>query len=216
VQDPKLLPCPTPISLLCPKFHLKWEKKLPSKFIIAATEGKANSFKLKVELETTDTTEIKSANALVDCGATGEFIDHHYAKSSQFWLLKLPSLSPSSILMVPPMKMELWQKLSTSYSNIKTIQNILYLLSPISESRNSSLDTLGYINTIWKSTGKLEKSRCLGVLLIAVLAVERMPNKSKLFIKLKSVGRKLVPMALSLNSIMTRKMLRILTTRQNA
>jgi hypothetical protein len=35
------------------------------------------------------TPEIKSANALVDCDTTREFIDHHYAKSSQFWLLKL-------------------------------------------------------------------------------------------------------------------------------
>jgi hypothetical protein len=38
-------------------------------------EGKTNSLQLKVELETMDTAEIKSANALVDCGATGEFID---------------------------------------------------------------------------------------------------------------------------------------------
>jgi hypothetical protein len=36
---------------------------------------KTNSLKLKVELETTDTAEVKSANALADCGATGEFID---------------------------------------------------------------------------------------------------------------------------------------------
>jgi hypothetical protein len=78
------------------------------------------------------------------------------------------------------------------------------------------LDTLGYINTIRKLTGKLEKLRCLGVPIIAVLAVERMPNKSKLIIKLKSIGRKLVPTALSLNSIMTWKMQRILTMRQNA
>jgi hypothetical protein len=53
----------------------KWERKLPSKFIIAATEGATNSLKVKVELETTDTADIKSTNALVDCGATGEFID---------------------------------------------------------------------------------------------------------------------------------------------
>ena len=45
------------------------------KFIIAAMEEKTNSLKLKMELETTDTAELKSTNALVDCGATGEFID---------------------------------------------------------------------------------------------------------------------------------------------
>jgi hypothetical protein len=82
MQNSEPLLFPTLTSLLCPNFCLKWERKLPSKFIIAATEGKANSLKLKVELETMDTAEIKSANALVDCGATGEFIDHHYAKSS--------------------------------------------------------------------------------------------------------------------------------------
>jgi hypothetical protein len=81
VHNSEPLPSPTPTSLLCPNFYPKWERKLSSKFIIAATEGKVNSLKLKVELETTDTAEIKSANALVDCGATGEFIDHHYAKS---------------------------------------------------------------------------------------------------------------------------------------
>jgi hypothetical protein len=82
MQDSKPLPSLTLTSPLHPNFCLKWERKLPSKFIIAATEGKANSPKLKVKLETADTAEIKSANALVDCGATGEFIDRHYAKSS--------------------------------------------------------------------------------------------------------------------------------------
>jgi hypothetical protein len=42
-----------------------------------------------VELKTTDIAEIKSTSALVDCGATGEFIDQHYARSFQFCLLKL-------------------------------------------------------------------------------------------------------------------------------
>jgi hypothetical protein len=79
MQDSELFPSPTLTSLLCPNFYPKWERKLPSKFIIAATEGKANSLKLKVELKTTDTAKIKSANALVDCGATGEFINHYYA-----------------------------------------------------------------------------------------------------------------------------------------
>jgi hypothetical protein len=73
-----------------------------------------------------------------------------------------------------------------------------------------------YINTIWKITREPEKSRCLSVSLVAILAVERMPNKSELLIKLKSVGRKLVPMAPSPGSVITQKMLRILMMRQNA
>jgi hypothetical protein len=41
-----------------------------------------------------DTAEIKSANALVDCGATREFTDRHYAKSSRFHLLRLSEPIP--------------------------------------------------------------------------------------------------------------------------
>ena len=55
--------------------HPKWEKLLPQKFIIAAMEKKPTSLKLKVEIETMDTAEKKSITSLVDCGATGEFID---------------------------------------------------------------------------------------------------------------------------------------------
>ena len=72
----------------------KWEKLLPKKFIIAATEGNPTSLKLKVEIKTTDTAEKKSVSALVDCGATGEFIDRHYAKSSCFNLVKLTQPIP--------------------------------------------------------------------------------------------------------------------------
>src|SRR5271168_2539396 len=72
----------------------KWERPLPSKFVIAAMDGSSTSLKLKVELETTDATEVKSVNVLVDCGATGEFIDRHYAKSCGFRLLKLSKPIP--------------------------------------------------------------------------------------------------------------------------
>ena len=47
------------------------------------------SLRLKVEIKTTDTAEKKSVLALVDCKATGRFIDRHYAKSSYFNLIKL-------------------------------------------------------------------------------------------------------------------------------
>ena len=47
------------------------------------------SLKLKVELETTDTGEVKSVNSFVDSGATGEFIDCHYAKSNRLHTRKL-------------------------------------------------------------------------------------------------------------------------------
>jgi transposase InsO family protein len=88
------LPPTTPTSPFRSDIRPKWERKLPSRFVVAATEGTTNSLKLKVELETTDTAETRSTNALVDSGATGEFIDRHYAKSSRFHLLKLSKPIP--------------------------------------------------------------------------------------------------------------------------
>jgi len=72
----------------------KWERQLPSKLVIASAEDGSTSLKLKVELETTDTGEVKSVNSFMDSGATGEFIDRHYAKSNQLhtWKLSEPIL----------------------------------------------------------------------------------------------------------------------------
>jgi len=72
----------------------KWERSLPKAYTIASTEGNSNSLKLKVEIETTDTTQKKSLFALVDCGATGEFIDQDYAKSCWLNLVKLTQPIP--------------------------------------------------------------------------------------------------------------------------
>ena len=74
--------------------HPKWEKLLPKKFIITAMEENPTSLKVKVEIETTDTVEKKSITSLVNCRATGEFIDWHYAKSSCFNLVKLSQPIP--------------------------------------------------------------------------------------------------------------------------
>ena len=65
---------------------------MPESYPISAVES--NSLKLKVELETTDTSERKSVNSLVDSGANGEFIDREYAKSCRFNLLKLTTPIP--------------------------------------------------------------------------------------------------------------------------
>jgi len=74
----------------CPK----WERQLPSKLVIASAEDGSTSLKLKVELETTDTGEVKSVNSFVDSGATGEFINCHYAKSNQLHTWKLSEPIP--------------------------------------------------------------------------------------------------------------------------
>jgi len=67
----------------------KWERQLPTKLVIASAEDGSTSLKLKVELETTDTGEVKSINSFVDSGATREFIDRHYAKSNRLHTRKL-------------------------------------------------------------------------------------------------------------------------------
>jgi hypothetical protein len=88
-----------------------------------------------------------------------------------------------------------------SYSGTRLTQNELYSLFPTSENKSLSWDTLGFGNTTRKSTGKPEKSRCLVVHLAVVQAAERTLVKSGLPTKLRSVGKKLVPVALPLNSI---------------
>jgi hypothetical protein len=77
-----------------------------------------------------------------------------------------------------------------------------FLQSPTSENRSSSLDTLGFVNIIRKSTGRLEKSRCPVVHLDAILAVEKMHCKSRLPIKPRSIRKRHAPVVLYLNSIM--------------
>ena len=78
MQKPKetFTPPSVPVSApLTPKVQkTKWEKALPERYTISVI-GESSSLKLKVELETTDTSERKSVNSLVDSGATGEFID---------------------------------------------------------------------------------------------------------------------------------------------
>jgi len=72
----------------------KLERRLTSKLVIASAEDGSTSLKLKVELETTDTGEVKSVNSFMDSGATGEFIDCHYTKSNQLHTRKLSEPIP--------------------------------------------------------------------------------------------------------------------------
>jgi len=72
----------------------KWERQLPSKLVIAWVEDSSTSLKLKVELETTDTGEVKSVNSFIDSRATREFINHHYAKSNRLHTRKLSEPIP--------------------------------------------------------------------------------------------------------------------------
>ena len=55
--------------------RFSWEKHLPCRLVIAALEDGSRSLKLKVDIETTDTGEVKSLQSLVDSGVTSLFID---------------------------------------------------------------------------------------------------------------------------------------------
>lgn len=61
----------------------KWERKLPPRPVIASLDPKGTSLMLWVELETTDTAGRKNVQALVDCGATGSFIDRDFVRESK-------------------------------------------------------------------------------------------------------------------------------------
>jgi hypothetical protein len=78
------------------------------------------------------------------------------------------------------------------------------------------LDTLGFVNIIRKSTGMPEKSRCPAVHLDAALVIEKMHGRSGLPVKLRFIGKRLVPVVLYLNSIMIQMMLMTLKAKLNA
>lgn len=82
--EPKVTPQPPP-----PVRRPKWERKLPARPTIASLDPKGTSLMLKVELETTDTAERKSVQALVDCGATGSFIDRDFVRNNNLNTRKL-------------------------------------------------------------------------------------------------------------------------------
>src|SRR5712672_3605731 len=74
---------PTPKACLTYPIHLKrWERRLPWKYVVAATPS-VNSLNIKVEIVTTDTQETKSVKALLECGADGLFIDRDYVRKNQ-------------------------------------------------------------------------------------------------------------------------------------
>jgi len=56
----------------------KWEKRLPKLFSISALDVRGTSLLLPVEIRTMDTSKLHSVKALLDCGATGSFIDRDF------------------------------------------------------------------------------------------------------------------------------------------
>ena len=72
------LPPNPPVSALLHKS--KWEKRLPKLLSISALDMQGTSLLLPVEIGTTDMSELHSVKALLDCGATGSFIDRDFIR----------------------------------------------------------------------------------------------------------------------------------------
>jgi len=77
--DSELVDAPPPIplisALLCKP---KWEKRLPKLLSISALDARGTSLLLPVEIGTTDTSELHSVEALLDCGATRSLINRDF------------------------------------------------------------------------------------------------------------------------------------------
>jgi len=56
----------------------KWEKQIKRKLVIRSLELDAKCIMLPIHLKTTDTMEETSTEAMVDTGATGDFIDQDF------------------------------------------------------------------------------------------------------------------------------------------
>ena len=79
---------PTPVSPSTRFRRPHWERRLPHSYIVAATPSE-RSLHVKVELQTTDTSQVFGMRALLDSGATGLFIDSEYVKSNRMPTRKL-------------------------------------------------------------------------------------------------------------------------------
>jgi len=88
--DSELVDAPPPIPLIsAPLRKPKWEKRLPKLLSISALDMRGTSLLLPVEIGTTDTSELHSVKALLDCGATGSLIDRDFvcSKGMNTWTL---------------------------------------------------------------------------------------------------------------------------------
>jgi len=59
----------------------KWEKRLPKRLSVNTLDACRMSIILPIEVNTTDTSEVHSIKALLDSGATGNFIDRDFIRT---------------------------------------------------------------------------------------------------------------------------------------
>jgi hypothetical protein len=85
----RVAPTPSLPCLLCR--IRKWECKLPQKYVIT-TVPSPKSLVVKVEIQTTDTAEVRARLALIDSGATSLFMDRRYVQHYKLATWKLHHL----------------------------------------------------------------------------------------------------------------------------
>lgn len=86
-------PPTTPSTSVCHPRQSKWERQwLPSCLVISSRLSNTLSLCIPVQLETTDTSIMRALRALIDCGATGLFINSCYVETHRLttWTLARP------------------------------------------------------------------------------------------------------------------------------
>src|SRR3981189_1015640 len=90
----KVVPQPSPSPPKVAQIRLaNWECRLPKRFVIATTPSD-NLLNIDVEIETTDTAMKCNTNVLVDCGATGLFVNTEYVRLNNISTRRLTSPIP--------------------------------------------------------------------------------------------------------------------------
>jgi len=79
IDAPSLFPF-TPLETALPR-RPKWEKRLPKRLSANTLDARGTSIILPIEIGTTDTSEVHSIKALLDSGATGNFIDKDFVRT---------------------------------------------------------------------------------------------------------------------------------------
>jgi len=72
-------PSSAPVRTALP-WRPKWEKRLPRQLSANTLDARGTSIILPIEIGTTDTSEVHSVKALLDSGATGNFIDKDFVR----------------------------------------------------------------------------------------------------------------------------------------
>jgi predicted aspartyl protease len=142
----------------------RWERRLPERLEIDAAEPGSNSLYLRIEIESTETQRKQGIQALVDCGATGLFIDREYVKSNRLPTRKLSQ--PIPVFNV--------DSTANEAGSILEVVELIIRYDGHSERALFSVTSLGRQNMIlgitwlrehnpeidWR-TGKVEMTRCL-------------------------------------------------------